>query len=186
MENMNQDFNINNDDDNKEKKNKKKNRILKGTGIALCAVLAGGLAFEGISSVSGWNFSNTVKASNTEENKTEHFKNKKENRRSKKKKLQILHREPAEEPSETKVKGSLDVSDIAAEAMKSVVAITTKSVQEVQTYIGDFGFGGFTTQEQEVEGSGSGIIVGKNDESLLIATNYHVIQGARYGICYLY
>ena len=74
--------------------------------------------------------------------------------------------------------GSLDVSDIAAEAMKSVVAINTKSVQEVQTYIGDFGFGGFTTQEQEVEGSGSGIIVGKNDESLLIATNYHVIQGA--------
>ena len=62
--------------------------------------------------------------------------------------------------------------------MKSVVAINTKSVQEVQTYIGDFGFGGFTTQEQEVEGSGSGIIVGKNDESLLIATNYHVIQGA--------
>ena len=62
MENMNQDFNINNDDDNKEKKNKKKNRILKGTGIALCAVLAGGLAFEGISSASGWNFSNTVKA----------------------------------------------------------------------------------------------------------------------------
>ena len=52
MENMNQDFNINNDDDNKEKKNKKKNRILKGTGIALCAVLAGGLAFEGISSAS--------------------------------------------------------------------------------------------------------------------------------------
>ena len=80
MENMNQDFNINNDDDNKEKKNKKKNRILKGTGIALCAVLAGGLAFEGISSASGWNFSNTVKASNTEENRTELLKTKKNNR----------------------------------------------------------------------------------------------------------
>ena len=37
MENMNQDFNINNDDDNKEKKNKKKNRILKGTGIVRCS-----------------------------------------------------------------------------------------------------------------------------------------------------
>ena len=62
--------------------------------------------------------------------------------------------------------------------MKSVVAITTKSVQEVQTYLGDFGFGGFTTQQQEVEGSGSGIIIGQNDEELLIATNYHVIEGA--------
>lgn len=70
------------------------------------------------------------------------------------------------------------MSDIAAEAMKSVVAITTKSVQEVQTYLGDFGFGGFTTQQQEVEGSGSGIIIGQNDEELLIATNYHVIEGA--------
>lgn len=177
MENMNQDFNINNDDDNKEKKNKKKNRILKGTGIALCAVLAGGLAFEGISSASGWNFSNTVKASNTEENRTELLKTKKKSE-DKKEETADTEQEPAEEPSETKVKGSLDVSDIAAEAMKSVVAITTKSVQEVQTYLGDFGFGGFTTQQQEVEGSGSGIIIGQNDEELLIATNYHVIEGA--------
>lgn len=177
MENMNQDFNINNDDDNKEKKNKKKNRILKGTGIALCAVLAGGLAFEGISSASGWNLSNTVKASNTEENRTELLKTKKKTE-DKKEETADTAQEPAEESSETKVKGSLDVSDIAAEAMKSVVAITTKSVQEVQTYLGDFGFGGFTTQQQEVEGSGSGIIIGQNDEELLIATNYHVIEGA--------
>ena len=62
--------------------------------------------------------------------------------------------------------------------MKFVVSITTKSVEEVQNYYGYFGFGnGFTTQ-QEVEGSGSGIIIGKNDSELLIATNYHVIEGA--------
>lgn len=172
---MNQDFNINNDD-NKEKK--KKNRILKGTGIALCAVLAGGLAFEGISAASGWNFSDTVKASNTEENRTELLKTKKKSEDKDTEEVADTAQEPAEEPAETKVKGSLDVSDIAAEAMKSVVAITTKSVQEVQTYLGDFGFGGFTTQQQEVEGSGSGIIIGQNDEELLIATNYHVIEGA--------
>ena len=64
--------------------------------------------------------------------------------------------------------------------MKSVVSITTKSVQDVQNYLGYYGFGGsqgYTTQ-QEVEGSGSGIIVGKNDDNLLIATNYHVVEGA--------
>ena len=33
-------------------------------------------------------------------------------------------------------------------------------------------------QEQEVQGSGSGIIIGKNDSELLIATNYHVVEGA--------
>ncbi len=72
--------------------------------------------------------------------------------------------------------------------MKSVVAITTKSVQDVQNYLGYYGFGGsqgYTTQ-QEVEGSGSGIIIGKNDDSLLIATNYHVVERSRYRICYLH
>ena len=72
------------------------------------------------------------------------------------------------------------VSDIAAEAMPSVVSITTKSIQEVQNYYGMFGmYGGYApSQEEEVEGSGSGIIIGKNDEELLIATNYHVVEGA--------
>ena len=37
-------------------------------------------------------------------------------------------------------------------------------------------FGG--TQEYEVEGAGTGVIVGKNDTELLIATNNHVIEGA--------
>lgn len=86
----------------------------------------------------------------------------------------------SDESDSSKTKGSLDVSDIAAEGMKSVVAITTKSVQDVQNYLGYYGFGGsqgYTTQ-QEVEGSGSGIIIGKNDDSLLIATNYHVVDGA--------
>mgnify|MGYP000777286407 CR=1 FL=1 len=62
----------------------------------------------------------------------------------------------------------------------SIVSITTKSVQEVQNYFGMYGMYGYAPQqqEQEVEGSGSGIIVGKNDDELLIATNYHVVEGA--------
>lgn len=178
--NMNDNFNnINNNDDQDNKKDKKKMSFKKGAGIALCAVLAGGLAFEGISAVSGWDFSNVVQASDRNENKTELLKTKKKSdEKDDEKSEETKDKKDTKEASEERVKGSLDVSDIAAKAMKSVVAIDTKSVQEVQTYIGDFGFGGFTTQEQEVEGSGSGIIVGKNDESLLIATNFHVIQGA--------
>lgn len=178
--NMNDNFNnINNNDDQDNKKDKKKMNFKKGAGIALCAVLAGGLAFEGISAVSGWDFSNVVQASDRNENKTELLKTKKKSdEKDDEKSEESKDKKDTKEASEESVKGSLDVSDIAAKAMKSVVAIDTKSVQEVQTYIGDFGFGGFTTQEQEVEGSGSGIIVGKNDESLLIATNFHVIQGA--------
>lgn len=62
--------------------------------------------------------------------------------------------------------------------MPSVVAITTKSVQEVQDYYSMFGSQYAPSQEQEVEGSGSGIIIGKTDSELLIATNYHVVDGA--------
>ena len=40
-------------------------------------------------------------------------------------------------------------------------------------------FGGRNSiQQQEVESAGSGIIIGKNDSELLIATNNHVIDGA--------
>lgn len=72
---------------------------------------------------------------------------------------------------------SLDVSDIAEAAMPSIVAITNKSVQEVQSYFDLFGRGS-GLQEQEVESQGSGIIIGQNDEELLIATNNHVVADA--------
>ena len=79
----------------------------------------------------------------------------------------------------TTAKGSLDVSDIVEEAMPSIVSITTKSVEEVQDYYGMFGqYGAYSPEQREVEGSGSGIIIGKNDTELLIATNYHVVDGA--------
>ena len=67
---------------------------------------------------------------------------------------------------------SLSVADIAKNAMPSVVAITAVSVQEVQSF-----FGG--TQEYEGVGRGSGIIIGQNDDELLIATNNHVVEGAK-------
>lgn len=166
--------NMNNDNDPKERMRKK---VKKAAGIALCAVLAGGLAagsFEGINTITGWN-SSTVEAASNKDNTT--LLQTKSKKKSSDKKSDDKE---SKDDSGSKTKGSLDVSDIAAEGMKSVVAITTKSVQDVQNYLGAYGFGGsqgFTTQ-QEVEGSGSGIIVGKNDDNLLIATNYHVVSGA--------
>lgn len=173
MEDMNTQLNNMNQNNNDDKGNKKKGgvkrAVKRGTGIAICAVLAGGLAagaYEGVNRLTGWN-ENDVVAAAQEDNKTELLKTKSDN---------STELDSSDSGAETK--GSLDVSDIAEEAMKFVVSITTKSVEEVQNYYGYFGFGdGFTTQ-QEVEGSGSGIIVGENDSELLIATNYHVIEGA--------
>lgn len=66
--------------------------------------------------------------------------------------------------------GTYTVSEIAAQCKSSVVAITNQSVQEVQTMFG--------TMQQQSTGSGSGVIIGKNDTELLIATNNHVVSGA--------
>ena len=82
MENMNNNMNdnlnnINDNNDQDNKKDKKKMSFKKGAGIALCAVLVGGLAFEGVSAVNGWDFSNIVQASDKDENKTTLLKTKK-------------------------------------------------------------------------------------------------------------
>lgn len=83
--------------------------------------------------------------------------------------------------------GSLDVSDITTSAMPSIVAITNKSVQEVQDYFSQFGFRGQgQTQTQETESQGSGIIIGKNDTELLMVTNNHVVEGAdTLSVCFI-
>lgn len=62
------------------------------------------------------------------------------------------------------------VADVAKNVMPSIVSITGMSIQEIPNY---FGFG---VQSQTVPSSGSGIIVGQNEEELLIATNNHVVQ----------
>ena len=69
------------------------------------------------------------------------------------------------------------VSDVAKSVMPTVVAITSVSIQEIPNYFSAFGFG-YGTQQYSSEGSGSGIIVGENDDELLIATNNHVVEGA--------
>ena len=66
--------------------------------------------------------------------------------------------------------GTYTVAEIAKQCESSVVAITNQSVQEVQTMFG--------TLQQQSTGSGSGVIIGKNDTELLIATNNHVVSGA--------
>ena len=64
------------------------------------------------------------------------------------------------------------VSAIAEAAMPSLVAITNKSVQEMQSLFGQ-------PQAYESESSGSGIIIGKTDTELLMVTNNHVVSGAQ-------
>lgn len=68
-------------------------------------------------------------------------------------------------------KGPLDVSDVVEATMPSIVAITSETVQVVESYF-------YGTVEIPEESSGSGIIIGKTDQEFLIATNYHVVEDA--------
>ena len=63
-----------------------------------------------------------------------------------------------------------DVTGVVQEVMPAMVIIHNNFTQSANF----FGY----VQEEEAQASGSGIIVGHNDTELLIATNYHVIDGA--------
>ena len=142
-----------------------KRKLKKVASISLCAVLAGGLAagtYTGVNYLTG--YEQSVQAASKEQ-------------------ITLLKSDKESDDSDSKeestAKGSLDVSDIVEETMPSIVSITTKSVEEVQSYYGMFGqYGAYSPEQREVQGSGSGIIIGKNDTELLIATNYHVVNGA--------
>lgn len=64
-----------------------------------------------------------------------------------------------------------DVKSIVKRTMPSIVAISSISVERIQFMGREF--------QQEGESSGSGIIVAKTDDELLIATNNHVVDGAQ-------
>ena len=75
----------------------------------------------------------------------------------------------------TKVKEGVymtDVSEVVEAVMPSIVSITSK------TLVNSGMFGPFYSGEQYAEGAGSGIIVSKTDDELLILTNNHVVEGA--------
>lgn len=73
------------------------------------------------------------------------------------------------------------VAAVAQASMPSVVAITTVSVQEIPSFFG------YSSHQYKSASTGSGIIVGDNDDDeLLIATNNHVVDGATtLSVCFI-
>ena len=67
---------------------------------------------------------------------------------------------------------AVDVSDIVEQVMPAIVAITNISETEYRSFWGG-------SQIYESTSAGSGIIVGRDEDYLYIATNNHVIDGAK-------
>jgi len=67
--------------------------------------------------------------------------------------------------------GTSDLSGIYDEVLPSIVAITCKSTENVNTFWG--------TYSEDVTGAGSGVIFDKDDKYLYILTNNHVVEDAK-------
>ena len=63
-----------------------------------------------------------------------------------------------------------DVSPVVESVMPAMVSIINNYTETYSTFFGQ-------SYTQEGASSGSGIIIGENDTELLIATNYHVVEG---------
>ena len=140
------------------KRKKRKNGIFKrAAAFILCAVIFGGLAggsFYGVNALLG----NTETAESQESG--------------------AASLSTVSYTSQTNSQ-SLDVSDVAAQGLSSVVAVTNISVQEVQSFFDQFGRNGRgQTQLQETTSCGSGVIIYSDDSALYMVTNYHVVEGA--------
>lgn len=99
----NRSMNDNNENRNNDPKERMRKKVKKAAGIALCAVLAGGLAagsFEGVNALTGWNSSSVEAASSNKENTT--LLQTKSNKKDKS--------DSSDESDSSKTKGSLDVS----------------------------------------------------------------------------
>jgi serine protease Do len=120
----------------------------------LCAVLVGGLVIGGACGYGSFAGRNVQAASDNA--------------------MSLTKAEETDAGQETR-----SIADLVDEMMPSVVSITTKSVEEVENYYGIFNFYGYAPRTQrEVSYSASGIIVGMNDDELLVVTNYHVVDDA--------
>lgn len=67
--------------------------------------------------------------------------------------------------------GATDVSQVVENVMPSIVSIDSTSTVQQQDMFG-------RVYNQEATGSGSGIIIGQNENEVLIVTNNHVVTGA--------
>lgn len=67
-----------------------------------------------------------------------------------------------------------DVSEIVENVMPSIVSITSKTLVQNYSYFPWYG-----NQEYYSTGAGSGIIIAKSNDELLILTNYHVVADTK-------
>ena len=161
-------YNFSDDNNGKKKKDSFPKKLLKTVTLAAVFGLVASATFQGGNLIGDKLFGVEANVSN----ETEHT-GEREQIEDKKEPLSV---------TQTNKEGTFpvatDVSNLVENTMPSMVAITS-TIVENYSYFG-------RTFSQEADGSGSGIIVGKNDNQLLIVTNNHVIDGAKtISVCFI-
>lgn len=145
---------------------KKKGFIRKVIGLTVAALVFGLIAG---ASASGYHYLFVHKKNNNDIDIIDDEKDKESEEDS----VIELSDEEAAKAINTRIDGIItDVSDVVEKVMPSIVSIS--STDMVTRY--DIFFG--RSYSQPVEGSGSGIIIGQSDSSILIVTNNHVVADA--------
>ncbi|MBH1940363.1 trypsin-like peptidase domain-containing protein [Mobilitalea sibirica] len=136
---------------------KKKHRVVKFILKAACFGILAGAGFFGVQSIYDRVFPDTTREESS------YILGASDTNQTVKTKLKV----GVTESGSVNLTSKSAISDMIDMTMPSIVSISSVSTQS------NIWFG----QEYDVEGSGSGIIVGKNEEELLIATNNHVVAG---------
>lgn len=154
-----------------ERQNSGVTKVLLVLIIIFCMVISGMIGF-GLTGFNAINNQQTA-AKNSSENSTDNVpdKGKKEGEKvpEKKETLKLPHTQ-----TDTKLAAerTADLSDVVEAAMPSLVAITTEGEESINSWFGK--------QIRKTKDMGSGIIIDKDEKSLFIITNNHVIDGANH------
>ena len=139
------------------KENKPRKKVFKFIGKALCFGLIAGISFIGIQ--------NLYYVINSDAAKNGIYWNKDNSELSADKDYKISYTVPGS--VEVKIRSA--ISDVTDATIPAIVSINS-TVTQTSDWFGQ-------QYDEEVEGSGSGIIVGEDEKELLIATNNHVVAG---------
>lgn len=140
------------------KKEKKPNKVLRWMGKAVCFGLIAGISFVGFQAIY-YRINPSASQNNVYDKISGSLSSQDEQR------YEIGYTKEGSIQFENKA----SVSKVVDATMPSIVSINSTSTQTSEWFGQQF--------SEEVQGSGSGFIVGKNEEELLVATNNHVVSG---------
>lgn len=154
-----------------ERQNSGVTKVLLALILIFCMVIAGMIGF-GITGFYAIKNQSSIIEKSAENNRSE-VSDKNEDLKNKtsktKERVKLPH---TQTDSKLANERTADLSDVVENVMPSLVAITSEGEESINSWFGK--------QVRKTKDMGSGIIIDKDEKSLFIVTNNHVIEGAKH------